>query len=43
VRWRLEAGGASPSLRAANQILDVVAARRCGGPALTPVSRRNFR
>ena len=43
VRWRLEAGGASPSLRAANQILDVVDARRCGGPALTPVSRRNSR
>jgi lipid-A-disaccharide synthase len=43
VRWRLGAGGASPSLRAADQILDVVAARRCGGAALTPVSRRNSR
>ncbi len=43
VRWRLEVDGASPSLRAADQILDVVAARRCGGPALTPVSRRNSR
>jgi lipid-A-disaccharide synthase len=43
VRWRLEVGGASPSLRAADQILDVVASRRCGGSALTPVSRRNSR
>jgi lipid-A-disaccharide synthase len=32
---RLEAGGVSPSLRAADQILEIVAARRCGGCALT--------
>jgi lipid-A-disaccharide synthase len=31
----LEAGGVSPSLRAADQILEIVAARRCGGSALT--------
>jgi lipid-A-disaccharide synthase len=43
VRRRLEAGGASPSLRAADQVLKIVAARRCGGPALTAVSRRNSR
>jgi lipid-A-disaccharide synthase len=43
MRRRLEAGGASPSLRAADQILEIVAARRCGGPALTPVSRRSSR
>jgi lipid-A-disaccharide synthase len=30
---RLEAGGRSPSLRAADQVLAIVAARRCGGPA----------
>jgi lipid-A-disaccharide synthase len=35
VRRRLEAGDVSPSLRAADQILDIVAARRCGGRALT--------
>jgi len=40
---RLGAGGASPSLRAADQVLEIVAARRCGGSALTAVSRRNFR
>jgi len=34
VRRRLEAGDISPSLRAADQILDIVAARRCGGRAL---------
>jgi len=43
VRRCLEAGGASPSLRAADQILEIVAARRCGGLALTAVSRRNSR
>ncbi len=42
VRRRLEGGGASPSLRAADQILEIVAARRCGGPAPTAV-RRNSR
>jgi lipid-A-disaccharide synthase len=31
---RLGAGGRSPSLRAADQVLAIVAARRCGGPAL---------
>ena len=41
VRRRLEAGGAAPSIRAADQILEIVAARRCGGPALTAV-RRNL-
>jgi lipid-A-disaccharide synthase len=30
---RLGAGGRSPSLRAADQVLAIVAARRCGGPA----------
>jgi lipid-A-disaccharide synthase len=34
---RLEAGGVSPSLRAADQILEIVAARRCGGSALAPL------
>jgi lipid-A-disaccharide synthase len=34
---RLEAGGVSPSLRAADQILEIVAARRCGGSASTPL------
>jgi len=38
---RLEGDGMSPSLRAADQILELVAARRCGGPALT--ARRNIR
>jgi lipid-A-disaccharide synthase len=42
VRRCLEAGGSSPSLRAADQILEIVAARRCGSPAPTAV-RRNFR
>jgi lipid-A-disaccharide synthase len=42
VRRCLEVGGASPSLRAADQILEIVAARRCGGPASTAV-RRNSR
>ena len=42
VRRRLGAGDVSPSLRAADQILDIVAARRCGGPALTAL-RRNSR
>jgi lipid-A-disaccharide synthase len=32
-------GDRSPSLRAADQVLAIVAARRCGGPA-SPVSRR---
>jgi lipid-A-disaccharide synthase len=40
---RLETGGVAPSLRAADQILEIVAARRCGGLALTAVSRRNSR
>jgi len=39
VRRCLEAGGASPSLRAADQILEIVAARRCGGPAPTAIWR----
>jgi lipid-A-disaccharide synthase len=43
VRRRLEIGGARPSLRAADQILEIVSARRCGGPAPKPVSRRNSR
>jgi lipid-A-disaccharide synthase len=43
VMRRLAAGGVSPSLRAAGQILEIVAARRCGGLALTAVSRRNYR
>ena len=30
---RLGAGGRSPSLRAADQVLAIVAARRCGAPA----------
>jgi lipid-A-disaccharide synthase len=38
---RLEGDGMSPSLRAADQILDLVAARRCGGPAFT--ARRKIR
>lgn len=42
VRRRLEEGGASPSLRAADQVLEIVAARRCGGPAPKAV-RRNSR
>jgi len=29
---RLGSGGRSPSLRAADQVLEIVAARRCGGP-----------
>jgi lipid-A-disaccharide synthase len=32
---RLEGDGMSPSLRAADQILELVAARRCGGPVST--------
>ena len=42
VRRCLEMGGASPSLRAADQILGIVAARRCGGHAPTAL-RRNSR
>jgi len=42
VRRCLEVGGASPSLRAADQVLEIIAARRCGGPAPT-AARRNFR
>jgi lipid-A-disaccharide synthase len=38
---RLEGDGMSPSLRAADQILELVAARRCGGPTFT--ARRNIR
>ena len=41
VRRRLEAGGAAPSMRAADQILEIVAAHRCGGPALTAVRRNS--
>ncbi|MBO0735612.1 MAG: lipid-A-disaccharide synthase [Alphaproteobacteria bacterium] len=37
---RLEGGGQSPSLRAADQILELVAARRCGSPPST--ARRNL-
>jgi lipid-A-disaccharide synthase len=44
---RLGAGGRSPSLRAADQVLAIVAARRCGGPASPSASpapsRRNSR
>jgi lipid-A-disaccharide synthase len=40
---RLEVGGVSPSLRAADQILEIVAARRSGGSALTAVSWRDIR
>jgi len=40
---RLEAGGRSPSLRAADQVLAIVAARRCGAPASPAPSRRNLR
>ena len=36
----LGAGGQSPSLRAADQILAIVAARRCGGPGSPAPSRR---
>ena len=39
VMLRLETGDVPPSLRAADQILEIVAARRCGGPALTAVRR----
>jgi lipid-A-disaccharide synthase len=42
VRRCLEVGGASPSLRAADQILEIVAARRCGGPAPTAVRRNSL-
>jgi lipid-A-disaccharide synthase len=38
---RLEGDGMSPSLRAADQILELVATRRCGGPVFT--ARRNIR
>ena len=40
---RLEEDGTSPSLRAADQILEIVAARRCGGRVFTATSRRNAR
>jgi lipid-A-disaccharide synthase len=40
---QLAAGGVSPSLRAADQILEIIAARRCGGSALTSFRRRSFR
>jgi lipid-A-disaccharide synthase len=40
---RLEGGDESPSLRAADQILEIVAARRCGGSAFTAASRRDVR
>ena len=42
VRRCLEAGDLSPSLRAADQVLEIVAARRSGGSAPT-AARRNFR
>jgi lipid-A-disaccharide synthase len=38
---RLEGDGMSPSLRAADQILELVAARQCGSPVFT--ARRNIR
>jgi lipid-A-disaccharide synthase len=38
---RLDGGEIAPSLRAADQILEIVAARQCSDPALTAVSRRN--
>ncbi len=40
-RRLLEAAGVTPSLRAADQILDIIAARRCGDPATTAFPRRN--
>jgi lipid-A-disaccharide synthase len=40
---RLEAGGRSPSLRAADQVLAIVAACRCGGSIASALSRRNSR
>ena len=40
---RLEEDGTSPSLQAADQILEIVAARRCGGRVFTATSRRNVR
>jgi lipid-A-disaccharide synthase len=40
---RLEGGEIAPSLRAADQILEIVAARQCSDPAFTAVSRRNVR
>ncbi len=43
VRRRLEEGGESPSLRAADQILEIVTSRRCGGPAHIAIARRNSR
>jgi lipid-A-disaccharide synthase len=39
---RLGAGGRSPSLRAADQVLAIVAARRCGQPASSAPLRRNL-
>jgi lipid-A-disaccharide synthase len=43
VMLRLETGGVPPSLRAADQILEIVAARRCGGLVPAAGSRRNSR
>jgi lipid-A-disaccharide synthase len=40
---RLAADGRSPSLRAADQVLAIVAARRCGAPVSPLPSRRNKR
>ena len=37
----LDTGGVSPSLRAADQILEIIAARHCRGAALKAVPRRN--
>jgi len=37
-RRLLDTGGVSPSLRAADQILGIIAARRCGDPATTALS-----
>jgi lipid-A-disaccharide synthase len=34
-RRQLDAGGVSPSFRAADQVLGIIAARRCGDPATT--------
>jgi lipid-A-disaccharide synthase len=40
---RLGAGGRSPSLRAADQVLAILAVHRCGARAAPTASRRNFR
>jgi lipid-A-disaccharide synthase len=40
-RRQLDAGGVPPSLRAADKILAIIAARRCGDPATTAFPWRN--